>query len=229
MTALIFPHSSDTYPACSPTRYGWPLTNPLSDFICIFFFSTDMLKLPFVLLLCSRDAAFWPERVGSVFQWGLLISEFDTAFRKPNTFSCSSPFLLHLSTASEHPPVPGVLAPLGMPQRASSRLAMLLWEHVRDGFPGPLLELSVCSHRPAGRKWGHRGACPCICSPPPPHSLLCCTPLPQHELPSSLTDLHPPRLVDRLISVRSSLFSLFRFFSLSSLCKTTDFSWPLQY
>lgn len=137
--------------------------------------------------------------------------------------------LLHLSTASENPPVPSVLAPPGIPHPASSRLAMQLWEHLRNGFPGPLLELSVCSHRPTGRKWGHRGACPCICSPPPPHSPLCCTPLPQHELPSSLSDRHPPRLVDRLISVRSSLFSLLHFFNLSSLCKTTNFSWPLQY
>lgn len=83
-------------------------------------------------------------------------------------------------------------APPGVPHHTSIRLAVSLGEHLENLVSQPTARaFSVCFLLPTGRKWGQWGLAPCICSPPPPCSLLRCTLLPQHELASSFRKLHP--------------------------------------
>lgn len=83
-------------------------------------------------------------------------------------------------------------APPGVPHHTSIRLAVPLREHLENLVSQPTARaFSVRFLLPTGRKRGQWGLAPCICSPPPPCSLLRCTLLPQHELASSFRKLHP--------------------------------------
>lgn len=100
---------------------------------------------------------------------------------------------------------------LSMLCNTSIRPARPFWELLRNHLSGrlPVIFL-VYMCLSVGRTWGQRGKepAPCVCSPPAPHNLLHCAPLPQHRLGPSFRNLHPLFCLGR-VNISKVMFIFF--------------------